>query len=541
MSARVKLTSVIVCCVALGPLGLGTVSCGGGQPEAATAQAGNEGKAARLLQTARADNDVKAYRRLVTRFDHTAAAKEAAPEYAKLLLRDADEALREHDWNGAVELAQQARIYGNTAQTRAARKVLTDAEAGSAGDVADQAATLAKDGKCTEAVSYVAEKVSGRVRPNFRKQVQDRTSETLLTCLTAEMKSRIQGGGIDEARMVLETKSSTLALSEKAYARAFAELQKLIVAQQLTALEPLLENRKYADTLAGVNTLTEDGTLTGPEKGIAVGIIQDRIATILVADADKAVESKRAGKELVSLDETMQLVAWKDTPDKLKNARALLVTAAQCESVRCSFGKPKTVYIMGTPAIHSKDDIEHPTGKKLNHGQSVWQVASGRDWILVATTEKAPDGKTRQAALAQAAGWVPSKRVHSRETRLRVPPSSDLVGFRVWGPLKSPDKVYLLGVVQAVDGKTAKVKRLSDGGSVEVQVSSLRVGALEPDQKVTAFCGGSSNPIDAKIERVISRGDDPKVAVVCPGKGSGEGIRQAGGLRAKASWLPRAR
>ena len=73
MSARVKLRSVIVCCVALGPLGLGTASCGGGQPEAATAQVGNEGKAARLLQTARADNDIKAYRRLVTRFDHTAA------------------------------------------------------------------------------------------------------------------------------------------------------------------------------------------------------------------------------------------------------------------------------------------------------------------------------------------------------------------------------------------------------------------------------------------------------------------------------------
>ncbi len=541
MSARVKLRSVIVCCVALGPLGLGIASCGGGQPEAATAQAGNEGKAARLLERARADKDVQAYHRLVTRFDHTAAAKEAATEYAALLLTDADEALKEHDWGGAVELAQQARIYGNTAQTRAARKVLTDAENGRAGDVADETAKLAKDGECSEALSFVAQKISGRVRPSFRKQVQTRTTETLVSCITTEMRARLDGGSIDEARMVLETKSATRALSEKAYAQAFAELQKLIVAQQLKELEPLLEERKFAEALTGVNTLAEDGTLTGPERGIARGIIQDRIATILVADSKKAVESRKASKELVTIDETIELVAWKDTPPELEKSRELLVAAAQCEGVRCNFGKPKTMYIMGTPAIRSKNDIERPTGKKLAHGQGVWQVASGRGWILVAASDKAPAGKTRAEALKQATGWIPSKRVQRRETRLRMPPSSDLVGFRVWGPLKAPDKEYLLGVVQSVDGKEANVKRLSDGTVATVKVSSLRMGALEPDQKVKAICGGSHTPIDAKIQKVISGGEVPRVALVCPGKGSGEATRSASALRAKVSWLPRAR
>ena len=539
MSARVKLRSVIVCCLALAPLGIGAAGCGGAQPEAATAQAGNEGKAARLLESARADKDIDAYRRLITRFEHTAAAKSAGPEFAALLLTDADAALKERDWKGAIDLAQQARIYGDTKQTRAARKVLSSAEAGSAADIADRAAELVEGEGCSKGVEYVSENVSGRVAPNFRKEVQTRTNDTLVACLTAEMSSRLDGGSIDEARMVLETKSATRALSTEGYAQAFEELQKLIVAQQLKALEPLLEKREFAEALAGLSALADEGTFTGAEKGIAEGIVRERIATLLIADSKTAVEAKKASKELVTVDQTIELVAWKDTPTALATSRDMLVAAAQCEGVRCSFSKPKTVYVMGTPALHSKSDIERPTGEKLNHGQSVWQIASSRGWVLVATTDKAPTTDTRAGALSQAAGWVASKRVQSRETRLRLPPTSDLVGFRVWGPLNPPSQEYMLGIVESVDGSTARVKRLYDNGTVSARVSSLRMGALEPGQRVSAFCGTSSNPIDAKIEKVIALGTMPKVALVCPGKGSGEGIAAASTLRAKPGWLPR--
>jgi hypothetical protein len=140
---------------------------------------------------------------------------------------------------------------------------------------------------------------------------------------------------------------------------------------------------------------------------------------------------------------------------------------------------------------------------------------------------------------AKAGGWVDKKLLRSTETRNWLPPTEQLEGFRVWAPLRPPDKALHLGTVTKVNGRKVTVKRVADDAEITVDVKTLHAGTLDEGVKVMAFCADQVHTEVARIQSVVSEdAGKPKVKIACE-KGDITRVEVAGALTTKPEWLPK--
>lgn len=499
-------------------------------------QAENEAKASRLLVRARQLHDPERYRQIISRFGNTHAADDARQELAVILVQEAKTALAKHDWATANDHAEEARVYANLQTTRQAIDVERRIDEGRAAQVAQAAAQLAAQGKCASALHVVAVPLRKKPRSHFREVVQAKSQKALVDCLAQKLKQEVSTGDLAPARAMIETPDATTALSEAGYRQARAALTKLMVQRSTRGIQPLLTQQKWQAAIDKLGQMKQAGTLTASEYRVALGVVQNAVHHYLLGVAKKGFESRRPSKVMATIDAQAKIADFKTLPDDLAAERDLLAVAVECETLRCRVQRPEPEWAWGAIEVHPPADANGAPRSKLKHAQKIWVVARGRRRDLIALSDP---GEVKGAALyKQVAGWVDPAHLKTVDTSMWLPPTNQLAGVRVWGPLRPPSKAYHLGVVKRVKGNKVVVTRLADELDVTVPLRSLRVGKLLKGLRVMAFCANQLQPKPARVDGVVtSEGGVPKVKYTCD-KGDLTRVDLGGSLTSKAAWLP---
>ncbi|MBX3128235.1 MAG: hypothetical protein KF718_16040 [Polyangiaceae bacterium] len=515
-------------------LGLALLTgCGGATTEPAQPVTVDDEKAARLLERARQSRDPAQYRKLLDRFAGTSAAEEGKDDLAQLLVADAERALAAGDPDTAEARAEEARLLGGLATTEKARAVQRALDEARAARVAQSAAET-KD--CAQALRIVAEPLGLKPRPHFRDQLMAAAAEPLLTCLSAAFEHHLQAGEPARARELLHSKDAGVALAKDSKANAERTLAKLAVLHTARDLRPLLAAGKWLDAANKVDELARSEALAKHEVPLARELIQEALVVHLVKLSDAALTDSRAAQTLSRFEQDLIHARFTKDPPEIERARARLRVAAECQRLGCRFDVPKSAWTYGAVDVGSPADATKSRGERVAHGARVWVLGRGRTHALVLMKDP---GESRQARLLdEVEGWVDASALRAADTAELLPPTAQLVGVRVWAPLRPPSKDYLLGTVLEVAGKNVKVRRLSDKTEITVPVASIRFGTLATGTRVMAFCTDEVHTEPARIFGVIAaEGGSPRVKIQCD-KGDVNRVEVAGALVSKREWLP---
>ncbi len=213
-----------------------------------------------------------------------------------------------------------------------------------------------------------------------------------------------------------------------------------------------------------------------------------------------------------------------------------LAIAVECERLKCKTQTPTKAWAWGAVVVHPPDAAEGAEKAKINHAQQVWILAHGKKNVLVALQDPGKPGAGD--VWAKADGWADPDHLKSGDTDTWLPPTDQLVGVQVWGPLRPPSKEYHLGVVTKVEGKQVTVKRMADSLEATVALSSVRIGKLAKGLKIMAFCEDELHPSSAKVDGIVTtEGGVPKVKIACD-KGGITRVDLGGSITSRAEWLP---
>lgn len=514
-------------------------ACGGapeGSAKAPIVGSSDDAKAARLLERAKQTGEAARYRQIIERFPDAPATAEAKEQLARLLVVEAEQALQRQDQALAEGRADEARQLGGLDVTERARAVLDAVDDARAAALGSKVSGMVADGRCASAVKEVASTLTtGRPRERYRKAARAATGEALERCLGQRMQEELTGGAQEEARAVLENEEVIAALSPDSYRQLDLLLQKHIVRRHLTELEPLFKRREWAAALARLEALKAANTLNDKEHEAAVAIVQDAIHQHLLSFTLAAIGGKDPGTAAESIARQVELAHWPQVPADLAALRATLAIAVECEKLGCKLQTPSAQYAWGKIPVAPPSRPGGSAVAEVAHAGKVWVLARGKGHALVSLE---PLGKlSAKESFERATGWVPTENLRSVDTELWLPPLEQLVGTRVWGPLRPPAKDYHLGTVTRVEGGRAAVKRMSDGIEETVELSSLRVGKLPKGLKVMAFCVDELTPELARVDAVVVEGDLPKVKVICDNGGK-ERVEVGSALSSREAWLP---
>ncbi len=513
-------------------------ACGGGPPQPALSptQRKNEAKAQRLLERARKEHSADRYRLIINRFGDTKAAGVARDELAAILISQARQAIKNNDWATAEDRTDEARMYAGLDLTQKAIALQNEIDDHRAAYVAGLAAKNAADGKCASALKRVAIPLRKKPRARFKRALQKDARKSLIDCLSKKLTVEVNAGNLEPARMMLETPDATTALSEAGYKEAHGVLQKLVVKRSTSGIQPLLAEHKWKDAIAKLQQMKSANTLTDKEYGVAFGIVQDAIHAYLLDVAKKGLSAKKPSKVADEIAAQVQIAKWKMVPKDLAAELTTLAVAVQCEKLHCRLQKPTPAWAWGAIVVHSPTAPDGAKTAKIKHAQKVWVLGKGHKHALVAL--KDPGKVPEQQLFAKATGWADPAHLESVDTDMWLPPTDQLVGVRVWGPLRPPSKDYHLGVVKKVEGKKVIVTRIADSLDATVPLRSIRVGKLDKGLKVMAFCQDELHPELARVDHVVTEsGGVPKVKVNCD-KGNLSRVEVGGSLTSKAAWLP---
>jgi hypothetical protein len=521
--------------------------CGGrGAPaESAAGQSAEERQAQRLLADARASKAPDRYREIILDFGNTNAAAAARSELADLLVVQAERALPARQWDSAEELAEEAKRYGNVATTQRARAVLDQIDDGRAAEIARVAQTHTATGDCDNALRQVAEPLRKKPRARFREQLQKLSEGALVDCLMKKLEAVLARETVEVARSMLETPDATTALTKQGYDLLHAALHKSVVQRTTVQIRPLLTQKKWLEAIAKLGGMKSTGALDDQEYALAFVVVQDAIVAHLPELVRQGMLAPSPREAARQLDDLIQLARWQSVPDAVRQMRQKLTVALECEKLRCKLQKGVPAWAWGAIPLQPIGDAGSAEPKRIAHGQRVWIVAKAKDRVLVATDDPAD---LRGADLFdKAAGWIEPTRLKSADTEMWFPPDDQLVGVRIWGPLRPPSRDYQLGVITKVEAGKVSVKRYSDNLEQVVDLAAVRVGKLPKGQRVMAFCTDELHQEPATVDEVVAQDATqttaqdaslPRVKVRCE-KGDKSRVEVMAGLSTKLEWLPR--
>ena len=273
---------------------------------------------------------------------------------------------------------------------------------------------------------------------------------------------------------------------------AAAQLQKLdesIVALhwEITEGEPSKAPGKGATKAAGAGTdkpsATGDATPAPGDAADNSDGPDDADGGKAPADSQGAKESGKPGPSKAKGAAADSAASDDTLPPGLAQKRHDL--AVWVEAQRHGF-KP-----LAKPAVrwaHGKLDVRPPTKAdgdvkdQIENASKVWLLGTANDKALI-TTEN-PHNAALPRLLGKVAGWVPVNALSAEDTTTWLPPDGELVGFRVWAPLDSPNDTVQLGTIAEVQGDEFTVARLSDGQKMKVKRDQLRAGRLPAGTRV---------------------------------------------------------
>lgn len=378
-----------------------------------------------------------------------------------------------------------------------------------------------KSKDCEGAFGELAKQITEMASEAFTRELRAAVSAEGAKCIDTVVSERVGDKKFADARKLVSAPETESVMGAAAMKKLRAEADALIIAGIQAIVAPDVKAKRWADARKKLDEAVTKGDATEAYVSELERPLREGIATEISSLADNGIGSTRAPGNLAQIDELMKVARWelmattegtelspKALPAPLAKKRQMLAIWVEAQKLRIKPNKrAEKRWAHGKLAVLPADKSDAPSKRDLANGSVVWVLGVAKDKALVSDTE--PAAGTLVAMLEVATGWVPTGLLANADTADWVLPGDQLVGSRVWGPLRPPEKELELGVVASVAGTEVTVKRVADDEPVKVQRSALRGGRLAPGTKVLTFCTAKGQK--AQITEVLPDGRTAKL------------------------------
>jgi hypothetical protein len=528
---------------------LGTSGCGASEsntPKAAEGRAPRDREAHQAFEQAKRAGWLAAYESVVKRYEGTDAADLAKIEIARQSAGLARIAVGRGDWDEARAMSKRALEMGDSTIAQEARSTLAQVDHADALETTERvAAVLEKDATiegCFKAIRVVAETLGPEPSKTFERDLRKGTVNPIAACTRIAIDEAGKDGSYAPVRKALESEEAKQALGVDSQFSLLSALNDKVVEAMVAAVDADMKAGRWKETFEGLEAWGKDSRAGVQQVEAAKKKARDTITTDVLRRGKQALGARKPEPTLADLDRALAVFGTMNVSTELPTLRLHLATWVECSRLVCRpEPKPGLVYNFGSTSLLPVTSAQGAATTKIPHGTMLWILARGRGFNLVSQQDPG-ELATWAERLAAAHGWVEAGILKTQDTSAWVPVGPALVGERVWLPTGRDDKLYQLGVVEAVDGQSVTVKKIADGLSTTVKRTDVRSGLLAAGTKVLAFCRDTLKQTEARMESV-DRSDAraPRAKVTCL-KEDGTDDRAheevLGALRAEVSWLP---
>jgi len=464
---------------------------------------------------------------------------------AKQLMEKADEAYNAKDFDEARKLLGQAKDLGVESLSYQIAEQLEKVDKRHAKLWANEIEPSLKEGDCKGAFGEVAAPMRDLESEVFVRELRRLIGTQALACVQARIDDATTAGQFAKARALVGAEDTKTVLGAAQQKKLMTEVDTTVFEAKKAQLEEPLKGKRWSDALAKIDEAQKAGDI-GEEgaKGL-LGVVRAAVTPEVAGMAARAVgQGREAPKALEDVDRLIKLVRWeivgpdmapiakdKAAPEVVAKKRQALAVWVESQRVKMKPAKKaEKRWAHGKVAVVPAAKADAPSKRDLAPASEVWILGQTKDLALV--TDVDPAGASLDVQLERAVGWVPLARLAPKNTSEWIPPDDQLVGTRVWAPLRPGEANLELGTVSAVKGQDVTVKRLADDKEIQVKRGTLRLGRLLPGAKLVAFCQAKTQIVT--LEEVLP--DQRTVKLVCEG-----GLRKdevLPGLRARPEDLP---
>jgi hypothetical protein len=518
------------------------VRSAGEDPQAAQ----NEANATKALRYAKNTDTIPAYQDIIKRYPGTEAAGQAQLEIARLQEVMARQALGNRDLKAARQFAMEARKNGDTTIGQLADADLAQidrAEAREVGKIVEQTLSKAPNLEgCTAAMAATADVLGEQPSDLLVREVREKTLQQLSGCVDRAVRAASEDGSYAAVRKALDDPKAKKALGDKTWFAFVTMLNEAVVAAMRTAVQADIDARKWETAFETIKKWGADGRAAQPQVELALQAARDTITKDLLARGQAELGGRNPAPVIADIDRALKLFEGLNVAEELTTLRRRLTVWSECKRIACTaVTRPTPGWNFGATKLMPADAPSAAAIETFANGTRFWVLARGRGLALISKQEPASVGSWADR-IAAASGWVDASTIKAEDTTQWLPVGQALVDVRVWLPTGRADKLYLLGVVKAVQGDKVTVQKISDGESVTVKRTDLRIGTLTPGAKVLAFCRDELTPVEARLDALVEhRGGTPTARVMCltdDGKDDKTRDEVLGSLRARPEWLP---
>jgi hypothetical protein len=452
-------------------------------------------------------------------------AEKTKIDKAKKLMEKANEAYDDKDYDGARKFLQEAEDLGVESLSFQISEQREKVDKKHAKLWANEVDPELKEGDCAGAFKELAEPMRDLASEVFTKEVRRLLGDKALACVQAKVDEATTGGKFAAARALVGSPDTKTVLGAAAQKKLVVEVETTIAEALRAQLDEPLKAKRWADALAKVDDAQKKGDASEETVASLLAAVRDAMKPEVTGLAVRGVGAADAPKTLEEVDRLIKLARWepltgeaaavakdKAVPEEVGKKRQAL--AVWVEALRLKFKpdkKPTKRWSYGKAAVLPAQKSDAPSKRDLAPATEVWVLGLAGKLALV--TDADVSGQPLAAQLEKTLGWVPLDRLATANTIDWIPPDDQLVGARVWAPLRAPEPNLELGVVSALKGQDVTVKRIADDKEVVVKKATLRTGRLAPGTKVVAFCQAKTQVVT--IEEVLP--DQRTVRLVCDG------------------------
>lgn len=472
-------------------------------------------------------------------------AEKAKIASAKQLMEKADEAYNAKDFDEARKLLGQANDLQVESLSYQISEQREKVDKRHAKLWANEVEPSLKDGDCKGAFSEMAAPMRDLDSEVFVREIRRLVGAESLACVQMRIDEATTAGQFAKARALVGAEDTQTVLGTAQQKKLMTEVDTTIFEVKKAQLDEPLKAERWADALAKIDEAEKAGEIGAEGARGLLGVVRAAITPEIAGLAARAVgQGREAPKALEEVDRLIKLVRWeimgpdgapvakdKAAPEVVAKKRQALAVWVEAQRVKMKPGKKaEKRWAHGKVAVLPPAKADAPSKRDLAPATEVWILGQTKDLALV--TDVDPAGASLDVQLERAVGWAPLARLAPKNTTEWIPPDDQLVGTRVWAPLRQGEKNLELGTVSAVKGQDITVKRLADDKEIVVKRPTLRLGRLVPGAKLVAFCQAKTQIVT--LEEVLP--DQRTVKLVCEG-----GLRKdevLPGLRARPEDLP---
>jgi hypothetical protein len=470
-------------------------------------------------------------------------AEQARIDQGKKLLKEANEAYADKQYDRARKLLRQATELNNESQRFEIEEAQEKLDKKQAKLWANEVDDAFKNKDCAGAFKQLTGPLKTLADSEaFTRELRKLVSADAIKCAQEMIDQKTTAGAFAAARKLTQGGDIVTVLGQHAAEKLGAELETTIAESLKGQIAGDLRTHKWAAAVEKIDAAAKKGDANDDEAAALLTIVRDGVAPEIAAIATRELGQGDAPAALRQVDHLCKTVRWAIAdPGSVQTGAALPEELAQkrealaiwVEAQRVAFKpltKPEVRWTHGKVQVSPATKADAASKQDIPHGTKIWILGTAKDKALITTTD--PAGTKFLQMLDKVAGWAAQGRLARENTADWLVPDDQLNGQRVWGPLRPPDPMWELGVVVDVAGKDITVQRLADGVNQKLTRQKLRNGRLAPGTRVLTFCVAKDQP--AQVVEVPPAGRSAKLKC----DGGQEKEEDLASLRSKPELLP---